>query len=500
MMTEKLMSFDEAVSQFDPVIGLEIHVELNTATKLFDWAHYEFGSEPNTELTPVSFGLPGALPVVNKEAVRKAVKLGLALNCHVNEWSQFARKNYFYPDMPRDYQISQFDKPTNGNGWLDVELEDGTIFRVPIERAHIEDDAGKINHIGGANGRLEGADYSLVDYNRAGVPLVEIVTKPITGAGALAPQVAGAYARAVRDITVACGVSEGKMEHGNLRADVNVSLRQNPDDPLGTRSETKNVNSFRAMEKTVAYEIRRQAYILSHGGQVLQETRHWDENGQCTAGARLKSDANDYRYFPDPDLLMLHVTESEVEEIRATLPELPFAKRRRLKAEWGLSDTEMRDLLNAEAVDLVEESVKKGSSPQGARKWWLGEILRLANEMQMPLGALAIEPEDVAKIEEMLSSGKLTDKMAKQVVEAVVNGEGRPEEIVEKKGLKIVSDSSQLSEAVKKALKENPDIAEKLRQGNMKPMGVIIGLVMKETHGQADAKSVKELIVQEVSK
>lgn len=498
MMAEKLMSFEEAMAQFDPVIGLEIHVELNTETKLFDWAHYEFGSEPNTELTPVSFGLPGALPVVNKEAVMKAVKLGLALNCQVNEWSRFARKNYFYPDMPRNYQISQFDEPTNGNGWLDVELEDGTVFRVPIERAHIEDDAGKINHIGGA-GRLEGSDYSLVDYNRAGVPLVEIVTKPITGAGALAPQVAGAYARVVRDIAVACGVSEGKMERGNLRADVNVSLRKNSKDPFGTRSETKNVNSFRAMEKTVLYEICRQAYILSHGGEVLQETRHWDENGQCTAGARLKSDANDYRYFPDPDLLVLHVTESEVKEIRSSLPELPLAKRRRLKAEWGLSDAEMRDLLNAEAVELVEESVEEGASPQGARKWWLGEVLRLANERQMPLKALAIKPADVAEIEKLLSCGSLTDKMAKQVVEAVINGEGSPEEIVEKKGLKIISDSSQLSKTVKNALKENSDIAEKLRQGNMKPMGVIIGLVMKETHGQADAKSVKELIIKEIS-
>lgn len=499
MMTEKLMSFEEATNRFDPVIGLEIHVELNTKTKLFDWAHYEFGSEPNTELTPVSFGLPGALPVVNKEAVRKAVKLGLALNCQINEWSQFARKNYFYPDMPRNYQISQFDKPTNGNGWLDVELEDGTVFRVPIERAHIEDDAGKNNHIGGV-GRLEGSDYSLVDYNRAGVPLVEIVTKPITGAGPLTPQVAGAYARAVRDIAVACGVSEGKMEQGNLRADVNVSLRKSPEDPLGTRSETKNVNSFRSMEKTVLYEIRRQAYILSHGGTVLQETRHWDENGQCTAGARLKSDANDYRYFPDPDLLMLHVTKSEVEEIRSSLPELPLAKRRRLKAEWGFSDTEMRDLLNAEAVELVEESVDKGASPRGASKWWLGEILRLANEKQIPLKALKIEPEDVAEIERLISSGSLTDKMAKQVVEAVVNGEGKPKEIVEKNGLKIISDSSQLSKAIENALKENPDIAEKLRQGNMKPMGVIIGLVMKETHGRADAKSVRELIIKKISK
>ena len=299
-MAEKLMKYADAVKKFDPVIGLETHVELSTTTKLFCPAEVHFGGEPNTQLTPVSLGLPGSLPVVNKTAVDYAIKLGLALHCEIAEWSQFARKNYFYPDMPRDYQISQYDKPTNGNGYLDVELEDGTIFRVPIERAHIEDDAGKNTHVGGADGRIEGADHSLVDYNRAGVPLIEIVTKPIEGAGDRAPEIAGAYMRAIRDIVRALNISHARMEQGNMRADVNVSLRNSPSDPFGTRSETKNVNSFRGIEKTIQYEIRRQAAILSEGGEILQETRHWDEASQTTAGGRVKSDADDYRYFPDP--------------------------------------------------------------------------------------------------------------------------------------------------------------------------------------------------------
>ena len=261
IMAEKLMKYADATKKYDVVFGLETHVELSTNTKLFCPAHIEFGGEPNTELTPVSLGLPGSLPVINKTAVDYAIKLGLALHCEIAEWSQFARKNYFYPDMPRDYQISQYDKPTNGNGYLDVELEDGTVFRVPIERAHIEDDAGKNTHVGGADGRIEGADHSLVDYNRAGVPLIEIVTKPIEGAGDRAPEIAGAYVRAIRDIVRALNISHARMEQGNMRADVNVSLRPSPDAPYGTRSETKNVNSFRGIEKTIQYEIRRQALV-----------------------------------------------------------------------------------------------------------------------------------------------------------------------------------------------------------------------------------------------
>lgn len=497
-MAEKLMKFSEAVKKYDPVLGLETHVELCTNTKLFCPAHVEFGGAPNTQLTPVSLGLPGSLPVINATAVDFAIKLGLALHCQINEWSQFARKNYFYPDMPRNYQISQYDKPTNGEGYLDVELDDGTIFRVPIERAHIEDDAGKNTHVGGADGRIEGADHSLCDYNRAGVPLIEIVTKPITGVGERAAEIAGAYMRTLRDIVRALGISHARMEQGNMRADVNVSLRPTPNDPLGTRSETKNVNTFRGIEKTVTYEIRRQAAILDEGGEILQETRHWDEATQTTAGGRLKTDADDYRYFPDPDLVMLHITPEHIERIKAQMPEMPRERRNRLQSEWGISDDAMRDIVNAGALDLIEDTVKAGATAQGARKWWLGEISRAANEQEKSLEEMAITPADVAEVEKLIADGKLNDKLAKKTVLGVLAGEGHPSEVVKKHGYEVVQDTGALEAEVDKALADNPDIVEKLKSGNMKPMGAIIGAVMKATRGQADAKAVSALVMKKI--
>ncbi len=497
-MAEKLMKFSEAVKRFDPVIGLETHVELCTNTKLFCPAHIEFGGEPNTQLTPVSLGLPGSLPVINETAVDFAIKLGLALHCEIAEWSQFARKNYFYPDMPRDYQISQYDKPTNGNGYLDVELDDGSIFRVPIERAHIEDDAGKNTHVGGADGRIEGADHSLVDYNRAGVPLIEIVTKPIEGAGERAAEIAGAYMRTLRDIVRALGISHARMEQGNMRADVNVSLRNKPTDPLGTRSETKNVNSFRGIEKTIVYEIRRQAALLSDGGEVLQETRHWDEASQTTAGGRLKTDADDYRYFPDPDLVMLHIAKEHIERIAKDMPEMPRERRNRLQGEWKFSDLEMRDVINADALDLIEDTVKAGATASGAKKWWLGELSREANAKGVSLEELPITPADVAEVEKLIASGKLNDKLAKKTVSGVLAGEGTPDEVVKKHGYEVVQDTGALEAAVDKALADNPDIVEKLKSGNMKPMGAIIGAVMRATKGQADAKAVSGLVMKKL--
>lgn len=497
-MAEKLMKFADAVKKYDPVVGLEVHVELSTKTKLFCPAEVRFGGEPNTQLTPVSLGLPGSLPVVNKTAIDYAIKLGLALHCDIAEWSQFARKNYFYPDMPRDYQISQYDKPLNGNGYLDVELENGDIFRVPIERAHVEDDAGKNTHVGGADGRIEGADHSLVDYNRAGVPLVEIVTKPITGIGERAAEVAGAYVRTIRDIARALNISHARMEQGNMRADVNVSLRKSPDDPLGTRSETKNVNSFRGIEKTIIYEIRRQAALLEDGGEVLQETRHWDEASQTTAGGRLKTDADDYRYFPDPDLVMVHVTQDHIDELAAQMPEMPRERRNRLQKEWGFSDLEMRDVVNADALDLVEETVKAGAQASGARKWWLGEIARSANEQGKSLDDMGIAPADVARVEALVAEGKLNDKLAKQTVAGVLAGEGDPDQVVKAHGYEVVSDDGALEAEVDKALAANPDIVEKLKSGNMKPMGAIIGAVMKATRGQADAKAVTAIVMKRI--
>ena len=379
-----------------------------------------------------------------------------------------------------------------------MELEDGTVFRGPIERAHIEDDAGKNTHVGGADGRIEGADHSLVDYNRAGVPLIEIVTKPIVGAGDRAPEIAGAYMRAIRDIVRALNISHARMEQGNMRADVNVSLRNSPSDPFGTRSETKNVNSFRGIEKTIQYEIRRQAAILSEGGEILQETRHWDEASQTTAGGRVKSDADDYRYFPDPDLVMLHITKEHIEEMKAQMPEMPRERRNRLKGEWGFNDLEMRDVLNADALDLLEETVKAGATAAGAKKWWLGELSREANNKGVSLEELPIAPADVAEVEKLIADGKLNDKLAKQTVAGVLAGEGTPDEVVKKHGFQVVSDDGALEKAVDEALAANPDIVEKLKSGNMKPMGAIIGAVMRATRGQADAKAVTKIVMSKI--
>ena len=496
-MSDTLMDFDEAVRRYDPVLGLEVHVELSTATKMFDAAPNVFGAQPNTMVTPTSVGLPGALPVVNARGVEYAIRIGLALGCEIAESCRFARKNYFYPDLAKDFQTSQSDEPIAYDGALEIEMEDGSFFTIPIERAHMEEDAGKNTHIGGADGRIEGASHSLVDYNRAGVPLVEIVTRPIEGADAKAPQVAAAYVRTLRDIFRALGVSEARMERGNVRADVNVSLRESPDAPLGTRTETKNVNTFRGIEQVVRYEIRRQAAVLASGGTVLQETRHGQADGTTRPG-RVKSDADDYRYFPEPDLVPVAPSRQWVEEIRAALPEMPAARRRRLKAEWSLSDSEMRDVVNAGALELVEATTAAGTSGQAARKWWMGELSRAAKERGVTLEDLPVTPAQVAQLQSLVDSGRLTDKLARQVLEGVLAGEGDPEAVSAARGLEVVSDDGALLAAVDQALADNPDVAEKIRGGKVQAAGAIVGAVMRATRGQADARRVREFIMERV--
>ena len=494
----ELMDYDEAASRFDPVLGIEVHVELGTATKMFDAAPNAFGGEPNTFVTPVSLGLPGSLPVVNRRAVEYAIKIGLALNCEIAQYCRFARKNYFYPDLTKAFQTSQSDEPIAHDGHVDVELEDGTMFRVDIERAHMEEDAGKNTHIGGADGRIQGADYSLVDYNRAGVPLVEIVTRPIEGAGERAPEVAAAYVQALRDIFRALGVSEARMERGNVRADINVSLRPTPDSPLGTRTETKNVNSFRGIAAAVRYEMQRQGAILAGGGSVLQETRHFHEEDGSTSSGREKSDSEDYRYFPEPDLVPIRPDRAWVEELRASLPELPIAKRRRLRAEWGYADKEMRDVINAGALELIEATVGAGCGPASARKWWMGEISRRAKEREVSLDEVGVSPEQVAELQGLVDSGRINDKLARQALEGVLAGEGSPAQVVEARGLEVVSDDGALTAAVQEALDANPDVVEKIKGGKVKAAGALVGAVMKATRGQADAARVRELIMEMV--
>ncbi|MCR6493969.1 Asp-tRNA(Asn)/Glu-tRNA(Gln) amidotransferase subunit GatB [Cellulomonas sp. P24] len=496
--TVDLIDYDDAIARFDPVIGIEVHVELGTRTKMFCPAEAVFGEEPNTAVSPVSLGLPGALPVVNGTAVEYAIRIGLALNCSIAETCRFARKNYFYPDVPKNFQTSQYDEPIAYDGYLDVELGDGTIFRVEIERAHMEEDAGKNTHVGGLTGRIHGAEYSLVDYNRAGIPLVEIVTRPITGAGARAPEVARAYVQTLRDIFRTLGVSEARMERGNVRADVNLSLRDTQDSPLGTRTETKNVNSFRSVERAVRYEVSRQAAILAAGGTITQETRHWHEDTGTTTAGRVKSDAEDYRYFPEPDLVPIAPSREWVEEIRSGLPEMPVARRNRLQAVWGFADAEMRDVVNAGAIDLIEATVAAGTAPAAARKWWMGELARTAKTDQVELEELSVTPTQIAELQGLVDSGRLNDKLARQVLEGVLAGEGSPEQVVVARALEVVSDDGPLLEAIDAALAAQPDVVAKVRSGNLGPVGAIIGAVMKATKGQADAGRVRALVVERI--
>src|ERR1700742_4010093 len=351
-----LMDYDDVLARFDPVLGLEVHVELSTTTKMFCGCSTAFGAEPNTQVCPVCLGLPGSLPVLNQVAVESAIRIGLALNCEIVPWCRFARKNYFYPDMPKNYQISQYDEPIAINGYLEVPLDDGSTWRVEIERAHMEEDTGKLTHLGSETGRIHGATTSLIDYNRAGVPLIEIVTKPIVGAGAAAPQIARAYVTALRDLLRALGVSDVRMDQGSLRCDANVSLMRPGAAEFGTRTETKNVNSLKSVEVAVRYEMRRQAGVLDAGGKVHQETRHFHEDGYTSPG-RSKETAEDYRYFPEPDLEPVAPSAELVEELRGTIPELPWLLRKRIQDDWGISDEVMRDLVNNGVIDLVTATV-----------------------------------------------------------------------------------------------------------------------------------------------
>jgi len=497
MAKDALMDFDEALERYEPVLGFEVHVELATATKMFSDAPNYFGGEPNTLVTPVDLGLPGSLPVVNEQAVRYSINLGLALGCSIAASSRFARKNYFYPDNPKNYQVSQFDEPIAFDGEVEVELADGTIFQVPIERAHMEEDAGKLTHVGGAAGRIQGAEYSLVDYNRAGVPLVEIVTRPIFGAEHRAPELGAAYVQTIRDLVRALGVSEARMERGNLRCDANISLRPRGQERLGTRTETKNVNSFRSVERAIRHEIQRQAAILADGGTITQETRHWHEDTGRTSAGRPKSDADDYRYFPEPDLLPVVPSPALIEELRAALPEPPVARRRRLKADWGFADLEFQDVVNGGLLVEVEETVAAGAAPQAARKWWTGEIARVANAQDTPTDAGSlVSPQHVAELIGLVDSGVLTDRLARQVLEGVIAGEGSPAQVVESRGLQVVSDDTALIAAIDDALTAHPDVLDTIRDGKVQAAGAIIGAVMKAMKGQADAARVRQLVLE----
>ena len=488
------VTYESAIGRYEPVFGLETHVELGTRTKMFCGCGTTFGAEPNSQTCPVCLGLPGSLPVVNRRAIEYTIKIGLALNCSIASWCRFARKNYFYPDMPKNFQISQYDEPLCVDGYLDVAVGGKTV-RVGIERVHLEEDTGKSLHVGGATGRIQGAEYSLVDYNRAGIPLVEIVTKPVPGTGFLAPEVARAYVTELRDVLRTLGVSDVRMEEGSLRCDVNTSISPRGSGSWGTRTETKNVNSLRSVERSVRSEIARQAEVLDGGGRVIQETRHFHEDTGVTTSGRSKEEAQDYRYFPEPDLVPVAPDEDWVKSIAATLPELPSARRARLIESWSLSELEFEALRNAGALDVVEATIAAGASPADASKWWRGELARRANDMGIEVSELPITPAEVARIAELVAAGTLNDRLARQVIEGVLDGEGTPDEVVAARGLAVVSDDSALLAAIDEAIAANPDVVARIRSGRVQAVGVLVGAVMKATGGKADAARVRELIM-----
>ncbi|MGY1692593.1 Asp-tRNA(Asn)/Glu-tRNA(Gln) amidotransferase subunit GatB [Geodermatophilus sp. SYSU D01105] len=494
---EDLVDYDEVLTRYEPVIGLETHVELGTASKMFCGCATTFGAPPNTHTCPVCLGLPGSLPVANAAAIAATIRIGLALGCRIATWCRFARKNYFYPDIPKGFQTSQYDEPLCTAGHLDVEV-DGETYRVEIERVHLEEDTGKNLHVGGATGRIHGADYSLVDFNRAGIPLVEIVTRPIPGAGAKAPEVARAYVTELRDIIQTLGASDVRMEQGSLRCDVNTSLAPSGSLEWGTRTETKNVNSLRSVERAVRYEMRRQAAVLDAGGRVLQETRHFHEDTGTTSPGRSKEEATDYRYFPEPDLVPVAPDAEWVEKLAAELPELPAARRTRLQEEWGLSATEMAWIANAGAVDLVDATVAAGATPADARKWWLGELARRANDAGVELSELAVTPRQVAELTALVAAGTVNDQLARQALDGVLAGEGDPEQVVEARGLAVLGESDELVAAVEAAIAGAPDVVAKVKGGKVQALGALVGAVMKATRGKADAATVKRMLEERV--
>ena len=496
------LTYDEVIAKYEPVLGLEVHVELNTQSKMFCGCSTIFGAQPNTQTCPVCLALPGAMPTVNEKAIESTIKIGLALNCSIAAFSRFARKNYFYPDMPKNFQISQYDEPICINGYIDVEIQsdDGPkVFRIEIERVHMEEDTGKSLHVGGATGRIHGAEYSLLDYNRAGIPLVEIVTKIIPGTGKYAPEVAKAYVAELRDILRSLNVSDVKMEQGSLRCDANVSLRLIGAETLGTRSETKNVNSLRSVERAIRGEMIRHAELLNRGERVLQETRHFQEESGLTRSGRSKEQAEDYRYFPEPDLVPVAPDAAWIETLRAGLPERPSIHRKRLQEAWAVPDKEMAAMINADVLNLVEATVEQGADPTRARSWWLGEISRIANDRDVAIAELSITPTDVAEIVALVNKGELTDKLARQVIEGVIAGEGKPAVVIASRGIKVVNDDGALMAAIEKVCAEQPETAQKIRDGHLPAAGALIGAVMKETKGQADAARVRELLIAHLS-
>ncbi len=478
----------EQAQRYEAVIGLEVHVELNTNTKMFCSCAIDFGGEPNTRTCPVCLGQPGSLPVVNGKAVEAAIRLGLALGCDIAPVSQFHRKNYFYPDMPKNYQISQYDVPICLHGSLTVTTDDGH-HTVGITRVHMEEDTGKSLHVG-TSGRIHGADYSLVDYNRAGIPLLEIVSEPDIRTAAQAQ----AYLSELRGIVLALGISDAKLEEGSMRCDANISLRPVGHTVFGTRAEVKNMNSIRSLGRAIEYEIARQTDLLTSGQRVVQETRHWDEDAGRTSTLRTKETTEDYRYFPDPDLVPVAPDATWIDQLRAALPELPAAKRRRLAEEHGLSTEQAATLVGIGLAGTFEAAVAAGAAPGEAANWLVNEVVAWSNEHGVEPTAAAVTGEHLAELSALVGDGTLSKKLARRVLVGVLDGEGSPRQIASARGLEQISDTDAIAAAVDAAIAGDPGAAQKVRDGNDKAIGALVGAVMRQTKGQANPALVNQLL------
>ena len=479
--------------KYEAVIGLEVHTELQTTTKIFCGCKTSFGAEPNTNVCPVCLGLPGVLPVLNKRVLEFAVRAGLALNCEISRFSKFDRKNYYYPDLPKNFQTSQLDLPICERGHLDIEVN-GEKKQIRITRAHMEEDAGKLVHHGTS---ITDSDYSLVDYNRTGTPLLEIVTEPDMRSA----KEAVAYLEKMRAILQYIGISDCRMEEGSLRCDANVSVRPVGQKELGTKAEIKNINSFKGVEKAIEYEALRQAEILEDGGKIIQETRTWDEKEGVTKSMRTKEEANDYRYFPEPDLAPFTVSEEYIEDIRKTLPELPDERRERYIANFGLSSTDAQYMTNdKDTSDYFEKVVAAGADPKASVNWIMGEFASQLSNAGIEIAKAPVTPENLAKLLALIAKGTISGKIAKKVFAEMWKDGADPEEIVKAQGLVQISDTGALKELVVKVIANNPKAVEDFKAGKKKAVGALVGQIMKETKGKANPKVINELLNDELKK
>ncbi|GIO69156.1 Asp-tRNA(Asn)/Glu-tRNA(Gln) amidotransferase subunit GatB [Paenibacillus sp. FSL M7-1455] len=470
-------------SKYETVIGLEVHVELKTESKIFCGCSTEFGAPPNTHTCPICLGHPGVLPVLNKQAVEYAMKAAMALNCEIADVSKFDRKNYFYPDSPKAYQISQYDQPIGQNGWIDIEVN-GQTKRIGITRLHLEEDAGKLTHI-------DGGYASLVDFNRVGTPLVEIVSEPEISS----PEEARAYLEKLRAIMQYCEVSDVKMEEGSMRCDANISIRPHGQKEFGTRAELKNMNSFRGVQRGLEYEEYRQAEILDEGGTVVQETRRWDEAQGKTFTMRGKEEAHDYRYFPDPDLVKVYIDEEWKNRIRASIPELPDARKARYTSEYGLPSYDAEVITSSKPIaDLFEDSLKYTKDAKSVSNWIMGELLGYLNSNNLEFSEVKITGQGLGEMIGLIEKGTISTKIAKTVFKEMLESGKLPQQIVEEKGLVQISDEGAIKFIVEQVVAANPQSVEDYKAGKQKAIGFLVGQVMKESRGKANPAIVNKLL------